>query len=429
MRDVRGAPAIPPEVHPLLRSSFAAFDSADVAWCVLRGEQEVRRPPGDVDLLISPLGYERARAILAANGFVRLPAHGRGSHSFFLTYDRATDHWLTVDVVTKLSYGPRFSLETHAEEACLRRRRPYGGLFVLHPDDAFWTLLLHCMLDKRQFEPHHAARLKELAPVASPNGWLASLVASVGPSEWPPDRILQSARRGEWGPLKELAPRLAWGWGSAQAWPAARRFFASHLRRLAEKPAVLLHRRGMSVALLGPDGTGKSTLAREVVESFCFPATTVYMGLWQTGEAVTPRPWRLPLRVVLRPVTIWRRYLAGRVHQLLGRLVVFDRYTYDAYLPPRPPLAGAKRLYFWVLAHACPAPDVVLLLDAPGDVVALRKNEDAPEELEWQRRHFLRLRGRLRGLHVLDATCPQTEVKADAVERIWRGYVARWRST
>ena len=420
-RHVAPPSAIGGELHPMLRQTFGVLNRAGVEWCVLRGEAELARPGGDVDLLISPHDYERARIGIRALGFTELPAYGRGSHSFFRAYHRPTDKWITLDVVTELSYGPGFGLATRAEQGCLRRRLRVGDVFVLSPDDSFWTLLLHCVLDKRGFTPAHAARLQALADEALPDGPLASLVACVAPRQWPPRRVLRAARGGEWKSLADLYPSLLRSWARAQIGPVVTRVATQGLLRLAEKPVVWLSRRGMSVALLGPDGAGKSTLAREVAEGFCFPGSTSYMGLWQ-GDETHARPWR----VLLRPAVCLRRYLAARIQQELGRLVVFDRYTYDAYLPPRPPLVRAKRLYFSLLAHTCPGPDLVLLLDAPGQLLSARKHEHTPEELEWQRRHFLRLRGRLAGLEVVDATRPLDDVKAEIVERIWRLYSARW---
>jgi thymidylate kinase len=411
--------------HPLLGEAFSGLDRAGVEWCVLRGEQELCRPPGDVDLLISPSDHERACAALAAVGFARVPSYGRGSHSFFRSYHGPTDAWITLDVVTELSYGPAFSLATRAERDCLRRRRRSAEVFVLAPDDAFWTLLLHCVLDKRAVESHHAARLEALAEVALPGGPLASLTAAFAPPDWPPLRILRSARSRNFDALLDLYPSLIRSWARAQLGPVARRIATRCVLRLAEKPAVWLSRRGLSVALLGPDGAGKSTLARQVAEGFCLPGTTAYMGLWQGDDNARRGPWRASRRVALRPAASLRRYLAARLQQELGRLVVFDRYTYDAYLPPRPPLVRAKRMYFSVLAHTCPGPDLVLLLDAPGELLAARKPEHTAEELEWQRRHFLRLRERVPGLQIVDATRAQDDVKADVVERIWSHYRAR----
>jgi thymidylate kinase len=83
-------------------------------------------------------------------------------------------------------------------------------------------------------------------------------------------------------------------------------------------------------------------------------------------------------------------------------------------------------LYRWIDARACPAPDLVLALDAPGAVMYERKGEYSPEMLENWRQHFLQLKGRLEAFEVLDATRPPESVQADAVDRIWRRYAKRW---
>ena len=88
-------------------------------------------------------------------------------------------------------------------------------------------------------------------------------------------------------------------------------------------------------------------------------------------------------------------------------------------------MVRAKRLYFAVLARSCPRPGLVLLLDAPGELLAARKPEHSPEELDWQRAHFLRLRERMPSLEVVDAARPKDEVKAELVGRIWSHYGAR----
>jgi hypothetical protein len=78
-----------------------------------------------------------------------------------------------------------------------------------------------------------------------------------------------------------------------------------------------------------------------------------------------------------------------------------------------------KAPYFWLLAHACPAPRVVLLLDAPGQVMFARKGEFDPEHLERERGHFRELGEQLRGVVVLDASQPESELGRSAIAALW----------
>ena len=59
--------------------------------------------------------------------------------------------------------------------------------------------------------------------------------------------------------------------------------------------------------------------------------------------------------------------------------MVFDRYVYDALIAAQRSNGLPKWLYMWVLGHACPAPDLVLVLDAPGGGDVCPKGEESPE--------------------------------------------------
>lgn len=191
--------------------------------------------------------------------------------------------------------------------------------------------------------------------------------------------------------------------------------------RLAVGPVAGPRRpHGMSVALLGPDGAGKSTLAAGIQQSFQVPVRVLYMGLGsdhQSGPAWTRRLGRAG-----RLLTLWGRYLNARYYQAHGRLVIFDRYTYDALLTPSEGLNRIGRLSRWVRAHACPAPDLAVLLDVPGDVMYQRKGEHSPAHLEAERQRFLALRERIPQMVVVDATRVAETVRADVIDQIQRRY-------
>ncbi|MBV9799480.1 MAG: hypothetical protein JO039_15650, partial [Solirubrobacterales bacterium] len=125
-------------------------------------------------------------------------------------------------------------------------------------------------------------------------------------------------------------------------------------------------------------------------------------------------------------LTIWRRYLLAQYHLMRGRLVIFDRYVYEALLPPRPPLVAAKRAYFWVLAHSIPRPQVAAVLDVAGSVAYGRKQENPAAELESERQMYARLPERVSSAELIDAGVDADQVRAEITAIVWRELTARW---
>ena len=138
-------------------------------------------------------------------------------------------------------------------------------------------------------------------------------------------------------------------------------------------------RKGLTVALLGPDGVGKSTLLAGIAASYPVPVRQIYMGMWQGVGGPGYTRLHAVAAILKRPFRVWWRVAQGAVHAARGRVVVFDRYTYDALLPITGSWRSLKRPYFWVLAHLAPRPDLVLVLDLPGEVAFARKGEFTPD--------------------------------------------------
>jgi thymidylate kinase len=401
----------------LARAVLAGLDEARVRWCLLRGGPDGLTAGDDLDVLVAAPDLARATAAIEAYGMIRLRSHGRGTHRFYLGLDPVTTTWVELDLVTEIAYGRRFEVRTAAADECLARRRRQDGVWVLSPGDEFWALMLHCVLDKGAFPDQHARRLERLDPAASLDSPLARALPTA-PALLPDWRAGRRA-----GIAARRRALLAAEW-RARPVSAGRRLVGSAALRLVERPLQAWSRRGVSVALLGPDGSGKSTLAAAIQSAFYFPVRRVYMGLWPSSEAPASAAAH-GLRVFLRPFTVWRRYLTALRHRTLGRVVVFDRYVYDALLPPRGPLVWLKRPYFMLLSRLCPAPDLVLLLDVPGPVMHRRSGEYDPAHLEAEREQYHRLRRRIPHLERLDADRPPDLVLADAIARIWQRYLTR----
>jgi len=232
-------------------------------------------------------------------------------------------------------------------------------------------------------------------------------------------------------------------------------------------PSLLKRPRGRtptcSVALIGPDGAGKSSVTRLVREMLPVPCRTVYMGvnldasslmlpttrLIVTAKRVlggradltvsagrTQAPPRQPSARVARNLRSaarmanwiaeeWFRQAVAAYARLSGKVVIFDRhffcdyYAYDV-VPRHGPRPLSARVHGYLLERAYPRPDLVLCLDAPASVLHARKREQPVEQLEALRRDYLRLAEVFDSFVVMDATRPADVVAADVVDAILR---------
>jgi len=411
-------------MHMLWLALFKGLEQENIFYSLMRDADRLDQLHDlrEIDLLVHEGQFVRLRALLRYLGFLALPSWGYAPHHFFIAYDQDLDGWLKLDVVTAVAYGkPIHALRTPLAAACLHNRRRYGPAFGLAPEYELVTLLLHCVLDKGHFAPSRGQRLRALCHLVADETYLSALLSDYWSSTMDGPKLGALIEAENWEALLAERARLAARLSSRDRLGTLVLQAGYRLMRKLNRWAGLVRPQALTVALLAPDGAGKSTLSQGIQASFYFPVRSVYMGLYQKNDASTRQ--RVPgLSLVIHLCTIWWRYLKARYHQVRGRLVIFDRYIFDALLPPRQRLNWPGRLRRWLLAHACPAPDLVLMLDAPGEVLYARKGEHSATVLEQQRQHYLALRAYLPQMVVVDATRNAEYVRREVMTTIWCGY-------
>jgi thymidylate kinase len=231
----------------------------------------------------------------------------------------------------------------------------------------------------------------------------------------------------------------------------------------------------VTVALIGADGSGKTTIGRELESAETIQAggqerriKYIYMGAnpaasnhtllttrmmlgvkrllgKETHQGGPPDPDRVrkkrgivgrslaslksSLMLINRLGEEWYRQLVAWRYERRGYVVLFDRHFYSDYYAHdiaaatsgTEKLPLSRRIHGFVLDRFYPRPDLIVLLDAPAQVLFDRKAEGTVELLERRRQEYLQLRERIESFAVVDATRDPTDVASDVLREI-RGF-------
>ena len=409
-----------PEIVAPVAAAFAALDAGGVRWCLLRGADELAAPVGDIDLLVDPRDRHRAARALYGLGFRSPSLPGRGSHRFFVRYDGAAGLWIKLDVVTSLDFGRFGEYRTDAAPTLLARSIRTAGIPHPAPGDDYRLLLLHYLLDASPGRLRHRERLSAWA--RDGRGQLASHASDLF-GAWTDD-LDHAVAQGAWQRVDAMAATVVAALGTrppSARWRRATSRAAQWLARRVPRPGA----GGASVALMGPDGSGKSTLLAALGDELPFSVRRTYMGAYGASFGASRGVAGLALPAKL--LKLWRGYVEGSLHAASGGMTIYDRYPLDALLPGTTPISRRARMRRWILAHACPPPDLVVILDAPAEVLFARKPEHDLAAFAAQREAYRTLGARLRRSIVLDATRSTESLRREVTELLWRRYARRLR--
>ena len=431
-----------------LRKVFEALDVSGIPYCVMRDFEQlfVEEADKEVDLIVDRKIFPSAKKVLEDLGFIEIPPWGHEPHRFFVIYVPENEMWLKLDIVTALRFGKPVSCFGCDMLAGMMDRRIYRECcYTLAPEDELLLLLIKGVVNDGGVRRSRAEALQGLRLQTKSDSErearLDSHLRAYFGSSTDGNRALDNA---DWGWFVSRRAQLIKCLLVRQPLRTPGRYLRTRLMGLISPLLYAMFRRGASVALLAPDGAGKSTLAAHLLAQKHLRARLIYMGINLDASVVglpTTRWFRKhangsggnPIKGIVAkalnfPNTLleqWYRSLTGFYYRLRGRTVVYDRYVYDNWLNPRPTKL-LKRFRRFLIERTCPAPDIVILLDAPGTVLFARKHEHDVQSLEKKRQAYLEVGTRIPNLNIVDATQDLRAVSAEATSIVWGFYRSRY---
>lgn len=402
---------------------FAELERQDISYAILNQYQEIPGQPGsDIDYAVADTDLRKIAPLLSrfarARGWVvaqTLQLKALSYYSVVIDPD-SPGNSLALDVRSHLTNGPRVLLP---DSALLEARwRNRDGLFVASPaSETIYRLTKGLGSDSRIAE--RLPRLRALAAL-DPQGAQARFVEVFGETE----RSLED-----------------WLAGSVPTWePLRRRLVVRH----TWKPALVLRewrriagrlRRppGLHIAVLGPDGAGKSTLIENIHPTLgpCFGDWRVFKfrpGFFHgVGAGTNADPHG---RAPRTRIVSWARVVYYFVDSWLGWVLIvlpgrarvnciaFDRDFEDLLVDERRYLVQGSRTLARVLRAFLPHPGITFILEADPQAIHARKPELSVAELETQRAAYRRLAAGARRYRLVSADRPPNAVAGEVSREI-----------
>ena len=423
------------EVSQFVTAVFRTWRDAGISFLVLRNYENLPDSiSNDIDVLLKPCQLRDAEeSLLATARSWGFQLHNRAEFATLALYFSSThsNSQVHFDLFTNLKWR---SFDFLRCDEFLQRRVTRDLFSTPHPADEAATNLLATMIYtgkvKEKYKPSVTAGFRNEPAIAT------SLLAKTYGSRLA-EVVVASGAKENWPQLEAAAPALRRALITRQLMRNPLAKLGSFFKDSARLLKRLIHPPGLTVVLCGADGSGKSTVARAIIEGLS-PTFSPLKGSqfhWKppilSGKRIASRaptedphskPPRNPFLSLLYFGFHLLEFILGsrlRVRPVTfrGGLILIDRYYYDFFVDQRRyrlkvPLFLVRLGYLLVKK-----PDVVLLLDAPAEVLQQRKQEVPIAETQRQREAYLSLIQRLPNAHVLDA-CQAPDKVASACIRL-----------
>lgn len=302
--------------------------------------------------------------------------------------------------IKQITIAPNNSIYL-SNEVMMNNYKNIDGLNILNDEYYLYSIVVHSVFDKGYFKEDYKCIIEDYVNRVS-KGQLAKVFDCNFPGFFPSDalELIYNRNYEELINSKDNLFKLNVGFRTKLM------FFQNNMRRFVQNISRLWANKGVFIVLLGPDGSGKTTVSKKFVENInCSRKSYLYLG--SNKKRMIPRPNinkknskrlsgfsnefsrkpRFRIRKLIREhlrliynASEYILYYYLKVFPLLLKdyLVVGDRYFYDVLALKDSTL---KPIEEKIILQFIPSPSCTILLDNDPEIIKARKDESELEEI------------------------------------------------
>lgn len=422
-----------------LKNLFQYFYNENIGYCVVGDSSELPKViPSDIDIVIDSNSF--VSILILMKNFAKQHdlwitqclKHECVAYYFTISWKSKSGEMLSINPDICSSYyrnGRKYLDADELINSCIEAVGYKGELkgFNIPAPCAEFSYYFAKKIDKGELTSKHVTHLKDQWR-SDPAG-SSMKIHRLFPCDIS-DEIVELISTGNWSSIVQRIEKYR---NSLHSHNTIK--INDRLRDVKRKIGRIFNPTGLCVVFLGPDGSGKSSVIDEVlpvIEPLYRKKKYIHLrpklgyndsrssGQVTNPHAQEPRSIAVSL---LKIIYFFFDYTFGyflKIRPMLVRstCVVFDRYYYDLLVDPRRYRYGAPMSFASLVGKLIPKPDLIILLDAPADVLQKRKQEVPYQESSRQRDEYLKLVQIMDNGVVIDASQPLDKVASDVVETI-----------